>query len=207
MPRNKHLNEQMRLESRRKILEIAGELFSTEGFFNVRISEIAKRAGMSSGNIYWYFPSKEDLLKAILADLFDNLAAILEEASQYPGSGLEKIKHLIELELNFMQASGKNFLVYMSILGHGGPKYIQELGFDTVQIGFGYHQRMSAIFTQAMQEGSIPLQDPNSLTAFFFSFFNGLLITYGKDMMGIPRERIVEAVLRMMGSTSLLGQP
>ncbi len=200
MPRNQELNAQMRTESRQKILQTAGELFSEEGFFNVRISQIARKAGMSPGNIYWYFPSKEDILKAILADLFESLGATLDEAAAFPGSGLEQLQHLIDLELDFMQASGKNLLVYMSILGHGGPKYIQELGFDTAQIGAGYHQRLMAIFSKAIQEGSIPPQDPNSLAAFFFSFFNGLLITYGKDRMGIPREQIVEAVLRMVGS-------
>jgi AcrR family transcriptional regulator len=32
--------------------------------------EIAREAGMSQGNVCWFFKSKEDLLKAVLADGF-----------------------------------------------------------------------------------------------------------------------------------------
>jgi AcrR family transcriptional regulator len=41
---------------------------------------------MSQGNVYWYFSSKEDLLKAVLADGFEALGSLIEGAANRLGS-------------------------------------------------------------------------------------------------------------------------
>lgn len=189
----------MREESRKKILVTAGRLFALRGFFNVHIAEIAKEAGMSPGNIYWYFPGKEDILKAILANVFRGGEEALIAAENWPGNGLEKLGHLIDLELKFFGEHGNDFQIYMSILGHGGNLFIKDLGFDTLQIGAGYHRRLAGILNEAMQEGSIPAHDPQLVTMLFFAFFNGLLITYGQDWQQFPPIFIRRAVLRLLG--------
>lgn len=199
MPRNKVLNEQMREESRKKILATAGRLFAQQGFFNVRIADVARAAEMSPGNIYWYFNTKEDILKAILSNVFEGLEQQLIESERWPGSGIEKLVHLIDLQLAFMQIYGSHMQIYLSIIGHGGSEYFKELGFNTEQIGMGYHQHLSAILNQAIEEGSIPPCEPNILAMFFFSLFNGLLFTYGEDLRRAPGALIRQAALRVLG--------
>jgi len=55
-----------RPESKReRILRAAIDVFAQSGYFNARVSEIAKAAGVADGTIYLYFDSKEDLLNAI----------------------------------------------------------------------------------------------------------------------------------------------
>jgi len=200
MPRSKVLNEQMREESRKKILSTAARLFSQQGFFTIRIAEIASEAGMSPGNIYWYFESKEEILKALLQSVFDRVEQILVEAETWPGSGLEKLNHLIDLELDYLQEHGDFFQIYMSILGHGGDAFLKDLGFDTVQIGLGYHQHLAKLLNEAIQDGAIPPLDPNVLSMFFFSIFNGMLVTYGQDWQQVPPAIIHQAVLRLLGA-------
>jgi AcrR family transcriptional regulator len=52
---------------RRQIVDAALEEFASEGFRGATIKRIAKRAGLQShALIYWYFPSKEDLFQAVL---------------------------------------------------------------------------------------------------------------------------------------------
>jgi len=200
MPRNKVLNEQMREESRTKILATAARLFARQGFFTIRIAEIAGEAGMSPGNIYWYFESKEDILKALLQSVFDRVERILVEAESAPGSGLDKLNHLIDLELEYFREHGEFIQIYMSILGHGGDAFLKEMGFDTLQIGAGYHRHLSSMLNDAIREGSIPPLDANVLSMFFFSFFNGMLVTYGQDWQQVPPTIIRQAVLRMLGA-------
>jgi AcrR family transcriptional regulator len=56
-------------EHRGKILEAAEALFSTQGFHGTGLREIADRAGVSLGNIYNHFATKEALFEALMADL------------------------------------------------------------------------------------------------------------------------------------------
>jgi len=50
-----------------ELLEAALALFVEKGFAGTRIEEVAQRAGVSKGTLYLYYPSKEELLKAVIA--------------------------------------------------------------------------------------------------------------------------------------------
>lgn len=47
-------------------LEAARKVFAEQGYFNAKISDIARAAGKSPGSFYNYYESKEELLKALL---------------------------------------------------------------------------------------------------------------------------------------------
>jgi AcrR family transcriptional regulator len=60
----------------RELLDAALALFVERGFAATRTEDIAARAGVSKGTLYLYFPGKEHLLKALIAEGF---------ASRIPG--------------------------------------------------------------------------------------------------------------------------
>lgn len=53
-------------DTREKLIEAAMELFVFQGYGNTGLAEIAKRAGVRPGSLYYFFPTKEDLLAATL---------------------------------------------------------------------------------------------------------------------------------------------
>ena len=202
MARNIAANERMRLESREQILAASRKLFSERGFFNCKVADIAVEAGMSQGNIYWYFPGKEEILKAILEDGFGRLESLLAEAEMHPGPSSKKIDTLLDEYIAFGHDHGEFITIFMSLMSHGGVPFLVELGFDTVQIGTRYHQHLAAILSVAQVEGVVTHIDPQFLSMFFFAFFNGLIITYGKDWEHLPPELIKDAVFRLLGKGS-----
>src|SRR5580765_7380682 len=52
-------------ERPKQILDAALAVFGERGLSNARLDDIAKRAGVSKGTIYLYFPNKEELLRAV----------------------------------------------------------------------------------------------------------------------------------------------
>ncbi|GAB7539734.1 TetR/AcrR family transcriptional regulator [Burkholderia sp. 22PA0099] len=56
-------------ENRRKILEVASELFRERGFDAVTVADVMSAAGLTHGGFYGYFKSKEDLIAQTLAEL------------------------------------------------------------------------------------------------------------------------------------------
>lgn len=199
MVRGEKASEQMRAQSRAQILSAARKLFAENGYYNCKVADIAREAGMSQGNLYWYFPSKEEVLKAVLASGFDRVDSLLADAAKHPGDALSKLDYLLEQYLAFAREQGEFQAVFLSLLGHGGMPLMRQLGFDTVDIGMRYHHHLSAILAQASTEGTVADIDPNFLAVFYFSFFNGLLLTYRDDWAMLPPELIRQAVLRMLG--------
>ncbi len=62
-----HAKHERRKESRPgELLEAALDLFVEKGFAATRVEEVAARAGVSKGTLFLYFPSKEDLFKAVV---------------------------------------------------------------------------------------------------------------------------------------------
>lgn len=79
---------QRRKETRpQELLDAALALFVEKGFAATRAEEVAARAGVSKGTLYLYFPSKEELLKAVIRHTLSvEIAAGAELAVQHEGS-------------------------------------------------------------------------------------------------------------------------
>jgi AcrR family transcriptional regulator len=71
---------QRRKEARpQELLEAALALFVEKGFAATRAEEVAQRAGVSKGTLYLYYPSKEELFKAVVRQ---NLSALIAEGME-----------------------------------------------------------------------------------------------------------------------------
>ena len=64
---------------RERILRAAIDVFASHGYFNAKVSQIAKAAGVADGTIYLYFDGKEDLLVTIFREHARNYLRSLEQ--------------------------------------------------------------------------------------------------------------------------------
>jgi AcrR family transcriptional regulator/ubiquinone/menaquinone biosynthesis C-methylase UbiE len=88
-------------ETRRKeFIGAARELFMEKGFEQTSISDITGRLGMSHGSFFYYFKSKNDVMKAVICDILnywkefmDNLVANEEM------NGLEKMQLILQMSI------------------------------------------------------------------------------------------------------------
>lgn len=70
-----------------ELLDAALELFAEKGFAATRAEEVAARAHVAKGTLYLYFPSKEDLLKAVIeTHLGSRLADVEQQVAEHDGS-------------------------------------------------------------------------------------------------------------------------
>jgi len=51
---------------RQKVIDVASELFWHQGYETTGVAAILEKAGIGSGSLYWFFKTKEDLLRAVL---------------------------------------------------------------------------------------------------------------------------------------------
>ena len=80
-----------------ELLNAALELFVEKGFSATRSDEVASRAGVSKGTLYLYFPSKEELFKAVVRT---NISALIAEgqqiADQFEGPSAQLLRLLMQ---------------------------------------------------------------------------------------------------------------
>ena len=93
-------NTQLQSDRRTEILDAAERCFARSGFHGASMQEICTEAGMSPGNLYRYFPSKEALIAGISERNRADAAASFAEVGQAPNffEGLAELgrHHLVD---------------------------------------------------------------------------------------------------------------
>ncbi len=77
-----------------ELLDAALALFVEKGFAATRVEEVAARAGVSKGTLFLYFPSKEDLFKAVVREtIAGRFTEWNEELEAFDGSSAELVHY------------------------------------------------------------------------------------------------------------------
>ena len=131
-----------------ELLDAALSLFVEKGFAATRMEEVATRAGVSKGTVFLYFPSKEELFKAVVRE---NISGRFEEWNaeflSYQGSAADMLHHCMSTwwqRIGSTQASGITKLM----ISEGGhfPDIVEFYQNEVVQPGH-------ALIRQVLQRG------------------------------------------------------
>ncbi len=107
-------------EKQKKVLQASLELFASQGFEATTSQQIAKRAGVSVGSVYHTFPTKQAILVAVLAPIFEGTMDTV--ANQFNdntfGKGFESVEELVKVTIaDRFYFADKNINVIRLILG------------------------------------------------------------------------------------------
>jgi TetR/AcrR family transcriptional regulator len=95
-PLTPHKRERRKQDRPGELLEAALDLFVEKGYAATRVEEVAARAGVSKGTLFLYFPSKEDLFKAVVRE--NVVAPVTQgaaEVAQFQGSSSELLEWMM----------------------------------------------------------------------------------------------------------------
>lgn len=81
----------LKKKKRLEIIRVACKLFSEKGYYNTTVPDIAQALGMSVGNLYNYFESKEELAKEIMITVSGWVAERLKKVNEKEIPFKEKI--------------------------------------------------------------------------------------------------------------------
>ncbi len=96
----------------RKLLDAAAGEFGDHGFHEASISSITRRAGVALGTFYTYFDSKDEIFRALVADMSEAVKFAAREAIRPDMQALEIERAALEA---FLQFAGDHKEVYRII--------------------------------------------------------------------------------------------
>lgn len=106
-----HAKRERRKQARPgELLDAALDLFVEKGFAATRSEEVAARAGVSKGTLFLYFPSKEELFKAVVREnISGRFGEWNEEFDHFEGSTADMVHYCMRVwweRLGATRASG-----------------------------------------------------------------------------------------------------
>ena len=162
--------------TRERILEIALELFTAQGYEKTSLRKIAERLGFSKAAIYYHFASKEDILV--------ELHLRLHEFGRDALSGIDPAEMSSEL------ATGILDQLVDQILGHR-PLFLllerNQAALDELhrERHDAAHQDVDALFRQVLANQEIDLRDRVRMACALGAVMGGLILS-GDAFSDVP---------------------
>ena len=173
----KHLSE---AERRSQILRAARAVFIEKGFLAARVEDVARRAGLSKGAVYFYFSSKRDLFMALVQEEHEATYSFLDEAEEDGRPAAVKLLDLGQKYLDYFAGlkSPPRFFLMMCEQGIRDDEIREECQ--------AVHERFvdaaARILAQGMAEGSFREADPRAIAQMLKALIDGMA---GQSAIGL----------------------
>ncbi len=163
------------MDTRQKILSSATKLFSTQGYANTSLAQVAKEAQVSKALIFWHFDSKEDLFRTALTDSLAPYSIDVLEAL----SGLdefEQIGKLIDVYFEFVSQNIYSVRFLLSLVVREEKNLDDVLG-RTTELFRIYRNLLADILETGREKGVFRTTvNPQADATLIMATLNGVLV-------------------------------
>jgi TetR/AcrR family transcriptional regulator, fatty acid metabolism regulator protein len=90
-------------DKHQQIIEAAVRVFARNGYYNSRVSDIAREAGVASGTIYLYFKTKDDILVSLFREKMAAWVASVRGEIDGEPDPVAKIRRLVALHFSVLE--------------------------------------------------------------------------------------------------------
>lgn len=141
--------------TRQRLMDAAEEIFGTKGFYQTSVTDITAKAGVAQGTFYLYFPSKNEIFRALVEHLSHVLRRETELAASKGKDRLEAERLGIEAFYRFVDQHRNLYRI------------IRQAEFVDEELFRWYYKRMANGYvrklSEAMDRGEIRRMDPEML--------------------------------------------
>lgn len=163
------------MDTREKILETATRLFSTQGYANTSLSQVATEAKVSKALIFWHFENKEKLFRtALQRTLEPYVINVLDDLQGL--SELAQIKRLIDEYYSFFSTNiySVKFLLSLIVREEKHPDDVVEHMYELLRV---YRNLLADIIDGGRQKGVFRSSvNPPLDAALIVTALNGILV-------------------------------
>lgn len=185
--------EEQKEKRRQDILEAALDLFVSKGYMETKVSDMAEKVGMSTGLLFHYFSSKEQLYSELVRIGLESTRKPSKE--EYPCAIMyfEKFTEQLFKMMRVNPSVAKMFvLMEQAQKGEGTPEEIHKLAMQVSTI-----EEFIPIVERGQKEGSIREGDARMLSMAFWCSIQGIAEQYAlHPEIGLPEPEWIIDIIR-----------
>ena len=180
-------------DTRQRILDVALDLFTEQGFDGTSLRQIAEQLGVTKAALYYHFESKDDILMALHMRLHEFGKDSLERMAEGPVT-LELWGELLDQIVDQMLGQRKIFLMHER--NQAALEKLHRKDHDAE------HEDLQNQFRTVLADTRVPLEDRVRMAASFGVVFSSLFLsgdafssTTNEELAGMLRG-VIHNVLR-----------
>jgi TetR/AcrR family transcriptional regulator, cholesterol catabolism regulator len=163
------------VESRRKIVLAALELFVRNGYHGTSIADIMKKVGLTKGSLYAHYKSKGEILLQILESFkVRYIDGMIRFANEGEGDALDKLHRCISFSAQFA-SEHENLCVFLTFLT---TELSADVDFEPMlkAVYRDFQRFISGIIRQGINQGVVKKEiDPDLTALTFMALHDGVL--------------------------------
>jgi TetR/AcrR family fatty acid metabolism transcriptional regulator len=132
-----------------QIIEAAVRVFARKGYYNSRVSDIAREAGIAAGTIYLYFKTKDDILVTLFRDKMAEFVGALRKAIAGEPDAASKVRRLVSLHFSMLEEN-PDLAEVVQVELRQGQKFFR--GASSQEIG-AYFALIGSVLEEGVAEG------------------------------------------------------
>jgi TetR/AcrR family transcriptional regulator, fatty acid metabolism regulator protein len=132
-----------------QIIEAAVRVFARRGYYNSRVSDIAREAGIAAGTIYLYFKTKDDILVTLFRDKMAEFVGALRKAIAGEPDAASKIRRLVSLHFAMLEEN-PDLAEVVQVELRQGQKFFR--GASSQEIG-AYFTLIGSVLEEGVAQG------------------------------------------------------
>jgi TetR/AcrR family fatty acid metabolism transcriptional regulator len=107
------------------ILRAAIKVFAGSGFFNSKVADVAREAGVADGTVYLYFKNKDDILASIFNQYMDDALAAGRANLARIQDPIEKLRRIVHAHLEGL-GRDRNLAVVFQVELRSSTKFMEQ---------------------------------------------------------------------------------
>jgi AcrR family transcriptional regulator len=147
------LKEVIRDFRREQIIETARRLFGERGTTEVSMDEIATQSGVARSTVYVYFANRDELLRACVQSMYDQLQDAIVVDFEDSASPSERLHRLIHAVLERVDESPAFFRLAMATQSTAGAAGSEAVGGALMMIGLDMIRLLEDIVSGGIASG------------------------------------------------------
>jgi len=136
-------------EKPQQIIEAAVRVFARKGYYNSRVSDIAREAGIAAGTIYLYFKTKDDILVTLFRDKMADFVDTVRKAIAVEPDAASKVRRLVSLHFRILE-DNPDLAEVVQVELRQGQKFFR--GASSQEIG-AYFALIGSVLEEGVAEG------------------------------------------------------
>jgi TetR/AcrR family fatty acid metabolism transcriptional regulator len=107
------------------ILRAAIKVFAGSGFFNSKVADVAREAGVADGTVYLYFKNKDDILASIFNHYMDDALAAGRASLAEIHDPIEKLRRIVRAHLEGL-GRDRNLAIVFQVELRSSTKFMEQ---------------------------------------------------------------------------------
>lgn len=132
------------------ILRSAIKVFASSGFFNSKVADVAREAGVADGTVYLYFKNKDDILVSIFNYYMEEALAAGKASLAKTDDPREKLRRIVHAHLESL-GRDRNLAIVFQVELRSSTKFMEQFSATKVS---EYLELIRGVLEEGQQHGA-----------------------------------------------------